>query len=53
MSGTRLDWLSLGLADSLKAKCCGSWFDDAITLPDQKGYNPAERVIINQVYSWR
>jgi len=24
--------------------------DDAITLPDRNGYNPAERVMINQIH---
>jgi len=33
--------------------CCGSWFDDAITLSDRKGYNPAERVISNQIHNQR
>jgi len=40
-----------GLADSLKEKCCGSWFDDATTPPDQKGYGPAERIVLNQIHS--
>jgi len=34
--------------DLLQQKCCGSWFDDAATLPDQTKLASAERVAFNQ-----
>jgi len=33
-----------------KFPLCGFISDDAITLPDRMGYNPAEHVIFNQIH---
>jgi hypothetical protein len=38
------------LSGFIESICCGSRFDEAITLPDRKGYNPAERVILNHIH---
>jgi len=47
---SRFDWASAGLADSLKAKWCGSWFDDATTSQIERARS-CRAVVLNQIHS--